>query len=352
MSACLDTGKLPEAPRSEAELEELLATPTPALVALMQRRDGDLLILGAGGKMGGSLCTLASRAIALAGAKTRVIAVSRFTDDRVRARLEDAGIETLSHDLLDPEAIRSLPMAPNVIYMVGRKFGTTGEEAQTWASNVIVPTYVAYHYRAARIVAFSTGCVYPLVSAATGGCSETCAPDPVGEYAQSCLGRERVFEYHSRESGTRVCQMRLNYAVDLRYGVLHDIGSRIMAGLPVDLTVSHFNAIWQGDANERALRCLELCSSPPTAINVTGQETVATRDAALALGQLLERDVTFTGDEADGRMYLSDAALSVRHFGAPVVPLATLLQWQASWLKAGLPSLGRPTHFEVSDGRF
>ena len=236
--------------------------------------------------------------------------------------------------------------------MAGRKFGTQGEEDLTWAMNVIAPDNVATHFRDSRIVAFSTGCVYPLVSVASGGCTEDIPPDPVGEYAQSCLGRERVFSYHSRIHGTPVCLVRLNYAIDLRYGVLFDIGKRVYEGQPVDLTTSHANVIWQGDANNQALLCLEHATSPATALNVTGPETVSVRYVAETFAHLFERDVHFTGNDEDSRMYLNNAAKATALFGYPTVPLMQMIRWQADWIKAGGRSLDKPTHFEVTDGQY
>ena len=343
---------LPKTITDETALDELLSRPAPALIALMQRPEGDLIILGIAGKMGVTLGMMAARAIQAAGARKRVIGVARFTDETARATLEAHGIETIRCDLLDREAVAALPHAANVIYMAGRKFGTQEDADLTWALNVIAPENVAQHFCKSRIVAFSTGCVYPLVTAASGGCTEDQTPAPIGEYAQSCLGRERVFGYHSRVHGARVCLVRLNYAIDLRYGVLHDIGQRVYAGEPVDLSASHFNAIWQGDANRQALLCLEHCAAPAVALNVTGPETVAVRFVAETFGRLFEREVRFTGSEEGSRMYLSNAAKSTALFGYPTVPLAQMIHWQADWIKAGGSTLGKPTHFEVTDGKF
>ena len=318
----------------------------------MQRLEGDLIILGIAGKMGVTLGMLAARAIAAAGAHKRVIGVARFTDETARATLEAHGVETLRCDLLDREAVAMLPRVPNVIYMAGRKFGTQEDADLTWALNVIAPENAAHHFRASRIVAFSTGCVYPLVTATSGGCTENEPPAPAGEYAQSCLGRERVFGYHSRVHGARVCLVRLNYAIDLRYGVLHDIGQQVYAGQPVDLSVSHFNAIWQGDANRQALLCLEHCAAPANILNITGPETISVRFVAETFGRFFGREARFTGSVEGSRMYLSNAAKATALFGYPTVPLAQMIHWQAAWIKAGGRTLGKPTHFEVTDGKF
>ena len=334
-----------------AQLDELLSVPSAQLVAMMKRLDGDLMILGIAGKMGVTMGRLALRAIREAGVAKRVIGVARFTHPEEREKLRAWGVETIGCDLLDREAVRQLPRVRNVIFMAGRKFGTEGNEAQTWAMNTLAPAYVAEHFRDSRIVAFSTGCVYPLVGAASGGCTEETAPAPVGEYAQSCLGRERIFEYHAVKYGTRLLLFRLNYSVDLRYGVLHDIARRIREGQPVENSVGYFNVIWQGDANTCALRALELADSPPAILNVTGPEIASVEETAGELGRLMGKPVAFTGKAGD-RCYLNDASRMCRIFGAPQVSLAQMIRWQAEWIANGGESIGKPTHFEVSDGKF
>ena len=341
----------PERIADTAQLEELLSVPSAELVAMMKRLDGDLMILGIAGKMGVTMGRLALRAIREAGVSKRVIGVARFSHPEEREKLRSWGVETIACDLLDREAVRQLPRVRNVIFMAGRKFGTAGSEAQTWAMNTLAPAYVAEHFRDSRIVAFSTGCVYPLVDAASGGCTEETAPAPVGEYSQSCLGRERIFQYHSEKYGTPVLLFRLNYSVDLRYGVLHDIARRIWEGKPVENTVGHFNVIWQGDANRCALRALELTASPPAILNVTGPEIASVEETARELGRLMGKAVTFTG-RPGGRCYLNDATKMFRRFGKPTVPLAQLIRWQADWIASGGESIGKPTHFEVNDGKF
>ena len=337
--------------QSETDLDEHLSRPHPAVVEMMGRLPGDLLVLGVGGKMGLSLAQAACRAAQEAGVNRRVIGVSRFSDSQARERLEQAGVQTIVADLLDRQALAALPDAENVVYMAGRKFGTQGDASLTWAANVLAPGLVGERYPASRIVAFSTGCVYPLVARTTGGCKESHPPNPVGEYAQSALGRERVFEYASRRYGTSVCLLRLNYAIDLRYGVLHDIALRILEERPVDLAMGAFNCIWQGDAVNQALRALELCASPPRILNVTGPEVLATREVAKRLGRALKRRVVFAGRPAD-TAYLNDAQQATGLFGPPTVSIEEMIEWTARWVQAGGRSHGLPTHFEVRNGTF
>jgi nucleoside-diphosphate-sugar epimerase len=344
--------QLPESIATEEELDELLSRPSPELIGMMRRLDGDMIVLGIGGKMGITLGLAAVRAARDADTAKRVIGVSRFSNASVRQYLENRGVETIACDLLDRQAVGALPKIKNVIYMVGRKFGTQGHEDLTWATNVVAPDNVGHHFKKSRIVVFSTGCVYPLVPVERGGCTESHPPDPVGEYAQSSLGRERVFSYCSRVYGTPVCLMRLNYAIDLRYGVLHDIGMKVYASQPVDLSVSHFNVIWQGDANRQALLCLEHCSSPPSAINVTGPETISARYVAGQFARIFGTEARFTESQADSRMYLSNSAKASSIFGYPSVSLLQMIEWQAAWIRSGGRSLDKPTHFEVTDGRF
>jgi len=265
---------------SEKQLEDLLSEPSPADARAMAEMEGDLVILGVAGKMGPSLARRARRACELAGISKRIIGVARFSERGVRESLEDAGIETVTADLLAPQALAGLPDAPNVLYMAARKFGSTGAEYLTWAMNTLLPGLVAERYAGSRIVAFSTGNVYPLVPATTGGATEELPPAPVGEYAQSALGRERIFEFFSRRNQTPVMLLRLNYAVELRYGVLLDIGRKVFERRPVDVTMGYVNVIWQGDANSVALRSFGLCQSPPAALNLTGPEILAVRGIA------------------------------------------------------------------------
>jgi nucleoside-diphosphate-sugar epimerase len=342
---------LPDVVRTEEELEELLSRPAPAVVEMMRGLSGDLLVLGGGGKVGVSLCRTARRAMEAAGVDKRVIAVDLFPEGPARELLESYGCETITCDLLDRDAVAKLPDAEHVIFMAGRKFGTQGAIELTWAINVLVPANAVHRYRNSRIVVFSTGCVYPLVDAASGGCTEDILPDPRGDYAMSCLGRERVFAHTSQADGTRVCLFRLNYAIECRYGVLHDIGMQVWNNEPVNRSVGQFNALWQGDVNNQALLSLDLCRSPADVINVTGPEMLSTTWAAEAFGRLMDREVTYAGDPGPIG-YLSNAARATELFGFPTVSPKTILRWTAEWIKAGGKDLGKPTHFEVSDGKF
>ena len=342
---------LPSRITNEEMLDDMLTQPSPELIDFMQQLSGDLVILGIAGKMGVTMGQLAVRAARMAGRSTRVFGVSRFSEPTQRAVLDAAGIETIACDLLDATAVQQLPHVPHVIYLAGRKFGTNGDEPLTWAMNTLAAAHVARHFAGSRIVAFSTGCVYPLVAPVTGGCTERDQPAPVGEYAQSCLGRERIFEHFSRTTETPVCLIRLNYANDLRYGVLHDLAQCIWRDEPVDLTVGQVNVIWQGDANAMALRALDACAVPAVPLNITGPETVSVRWAALRLGALLGKTVTFTGNEG-GVAYLNNAARAIQLFGYPRVSLEQMLCWTADWVMSGGRSLNKRTHFEVNTGRF
>lgn len=337
--------------KSVQELEQRLATPSARDCESIRRIDGDIIILGAGGKMGPSLVRRIRRAVQDSGGRNRVIAVSRFSSPDLAHELQRDGVETIACDLLNRDDVAKLPVCPNVLFLSGRKFGSSGRPDLTWAANTIVPLHTAFHFRRSRIVVFSTGNVYPMVNPASGGSLETDSPDPAGEYAQSCLGRERIFEYYSREEGTACLLFRLNYAVDLRYGVLVDIARRIYTGEPIDLTVPAFNAIWQGDANSYALRCLEHCASPPRILNVTGPETASVREAAEYFGRKFEREPLFRGEES-GRALLSNASACHALLGYPEVSLEQLMDWVAQWVAHGGESLNKPTRFEIADGKF
>jgi len=327
-----------------AKLEEALSRPSHADVDFLRRHPGDILILGAGGKIGPSLARLCRRAADAAGTPRRVIAVSRNL-------VVEQGVETIACDLLDRAAAARLPRCPNVLYLAGRKFGSTGNPELTWAMNAVIPAIVAERFLESRIVVFSTGNVYALRDPADGGSRETDEPAPVGEYAQSCLGRERVFQYFSQQYGLRCLLFRLNYAVDLRYGVLVDIARKVHAEAPVELAVPAFNVIWQRDTNSYALRSLEYCASPPRILNITGPEILTVRRAAEFFAQRWNKPCRFAGDE--GRMaLLSDASASHALMGLPSVLEPALAEMVAHWVETGGETLGKPTHFEVADGRF
>jgi nucleoside-diphosphate-sugar epimerase len=339
---------LPARIESIEALEELMTRPSASLVADLAAVPGDILILGIGGKMGPTLARLAKRA----APERRVVGVARFSEPGLREKLTGAGIECIAADLLDRAAIQRLPALPNVIYMAGRKFGSTGAEELTWAMNVHVPAMVAERFAQSRIVAFSTGCVYPYVSVTGQGATETTpAIPPPGTYANSCLGREQMFRYFSGKHGTAGRIIRLNYAIDMRYGVLHDLARRVLAEAPVDVTTGHFNCLWQGDANSQVLRALRHATSPTAPLNVSGPETVSVRAAATALAERLGKKVAFTGSEA-ATGWLVNTAEAARLFGYPLVPLGLLIDWTADWIARGGASLDKPTHFDVRDGQF
>ncbi|HEV8196770.1 MAG TPA: NAD-dependent epimerase/dehydratase family protein [Gemmatimonadales bacterium] len=334
----------------EAALEELLSRPTSAVVTAMAALPGDLMLLGAGGKMGPSLARLTRRASDQAGTSRRVIAVARFSEAGLREALEADGVETVACDLFDRSRLAALPDAPNLIYMAGQKFGTTGEAARTWAVNAALPGIVADRFPEARMVAFSTGNVYPLWPADSEGPAETDAVGPVGEYAQSALARERILEFYSRRNATRMALLRLNYAVEPRYGVLRDIAERVWAGLPVSLAMSRVNLIWQRDANAIALRALEHCESPPLVLNLTGPSH---RVHALAteFGRRWNKAPIFEGQESESAL-LSNAARCGTLFGPPETGIGEMIDRVAEWVEVGGRSLGKPTHFETRDGKF
>ena len=338
-------------PRTEEELDLLLSRPTEELGEFMKKLPGDILILGIGGKIGVTLGMAAVRACQEGDVKKTVYGVSRFSDLTAQKKLEQIGVKTIPCDLLDRKAIDNLPEASNVIFMVGKKFGTEGAAEITWTLNTLVPAHVAERYRESRIVVYSTGCVYDFVSPASGGSIESDPPKPMGDYAQSALGRECIFQYYSRIYGTPVCMLRLNYAIDLRYGVLRDIADKVLKGEPIDLTVGNFNCIWQGDVIRQTLLSLEYCDSPARVLNITGPETVSVRWAAEQFGLRFGKQPYFVGTEGN-RMYLNNAAEATGLFGYPRVPLLHMIEMVADWVQAGGPSLGKPTHFEVVDGKF
>ncbi len=334
----------------EGPLERQLSEPVPALVAEWARVPGDVLIVGAGGKMGPSLARLAVRASSMAGTLRRVFAVSRFATPGVQAQLERDGVTTLAGDLFDRALVDSLPDAKNVIFMAGRKFGTTDDQAATWAVNAWLPGVIAERFPAARVVAFSTGNVYPHTSIAGNGPTEDDPVAPVGEYAASALARERVLTFFSRRNATPMAIMRLNYAIEPRYGVLRDLADQIVAGTPIDLTTAAVNLIWQRDANAIALRLLAHCASPPLVLNVTGP-VYRVADLAQGLATRFGTTARFCGVAGDTAL-LSDARRCVALFGPPPTGIDAMLDAVAAWVKGGGRTLQRPTHFERRDGRF
>lgn len=338
--------------QTESELEERLTRPDEETASAMAALDDDLLILGAGGKMGPSLARLARHAADKAGVKKRVIAVARFTNDKLPSELAAGGIETITCDLLDREALDKLPDVPNVIFMAARKFGTSGGEHLTWAMNTYLPGLVAERYRNSRIVAFSTGNVYPLLPVSQGGALETTPVGPVGEYAQSALGRERLFEYGSMRWGTPVAILRLNYAVELRYGVLVDIGRAVFERRPIDLCMPFVNVIWQGDANSWCLRSFAHCQSPPFVLNITGPETLSVRELALEFGRHFGIEPIFVSETEGSSALLSDIGRARRLFGNPTVRPPEMIEWIANWIRQDGVMLDKPTHFQTRDGRF
>jgi nucleoside-diphosphate-sugar epimerase len=342
---------MPDRIQSEAELEDRLSTPSAEDVAFFRDLEGDLMIIGVAGKMGPSLARRAARAAQSAGAEGRIIGVSRFSAPSAELHLQQAGVETLRADLLDSGAVSALPDARNVIFMAGRKFGSTGAESLTWAMNAYLPALIAERFRHSRIVAFSSGNVYPLVPVESGGATEDTPPAPVGEYAQSVLARERIFEHFSRRHETPVTLLRLNYAIDLRYGVLLDIGSKVFEGRTVDVTMGAVNVIWQGDANSVALRSVAHCQSPPLILNLTGLETLSIRALANRFGEIFGKAPVLEGQEAATAL-LNNASLCHRMFGAPSVTVEQMIEWTARWIMSEGPTLNKPTHFESRDGRF
>ena len=378
---------------TEAQLDDILTRPGARLIEFVRRLPSPLLVLGAGGKMGPTLAVLARRAAEAAGCPLRVMAVSRFNDASARTWLESRGVETISCDLFDRASVATLPEANGVIYLVGLKFGTSQNPALTWAANTLIPTAVAERFRQSRIVALSTGNVYPLVPVTSGGAKESHPLTPLGEYANAAVARERIFEYHAQCHGTPLVLVRLNYAVELRYGVLRDIAEKVWRGEAVDLSNGYFNCIWQGDANDMIIRALALAENPPRPLNLTGPDVLSIRSLAARLGELMgvsvksqdadgdvapagdplspslsptrgegarrvgegapstPRTVKLTGIEA-GDALLSNASRAIELLGQPSVSLEDMLRWTAHWVMRGGRSLNKPTHFEVRDGKY
>ena len=341
----------PEKIVSEAILEDMLSIPTAEAVEMFSGVEGDIMFLGIGGKIGPTLAKMAKRACDQAGVEKRIYGVSLFESDQQRKQIEDIGIETIHGDLLDMDFIKSLPKAKNVFFLAGMKFGSEENISLTWAVNSYMPALVADHFKESNIVAFSTGCVYPLVPVESGGSLETDLPLPVGEYAQSCLGRERMFEYGSKQHHTKVCLIRLNYSVEMRYGVLVDIALKVKNREPIDLSMGYFNVIWQGDVNDVVLRSLEICDTPAKILNITGEEILSVQEVATEFGQLFNVEPEFVNEEAKTAL-LNNAEQAFQLFGRPKVSTTQIIKWIADWISEERETLGKPTHYEVRDGKY
>ncbi len=339
------------APATIDELEAELSRPTDALVRAMGELEGDILILGVGGKMGPTLARMARRASAAAQVQRRIIGVSRFSENGLAERLNGWDIETIRCDLLDRAALAQLPSAENLVFMAGMKFGASENPALTWAMNCLLPAQVAERFAESRIVAFSSGNVYGMTSTAGQGSIETDPPAPIGEYAATVLGRERMFEFCSRRWQTPTVLLRLNYAVELRYGVLVDLANRILAEAPIDVSMSMANVIWQAEANALALQSLRVAECPPRVLNIAGSDFFRIRDVSERLGRLLDKAPRFVGTEAD-EAFLSNAEVSYEMFESPSVSLDQMIRWTADWVARGGADLGKPTHFESRDGNY
>ncbi len=336
---------------NEAQLEDMLSRPSAESVEMFSRLDGDIIFLGVAGKIGISLAQMAKRACDKAGVKKRIIGVSNFENNEQQKKIRKSGIETIHGDLLDTKFTATLPSVKNVFYLAGMKFGSVDNLSLTWAVNTYLPAIVADHFRQSRIVAFSTGCVYPLVSVESGGSRETDPPLAVGEYAQSCLGRERMFEYGSNRNKTEVIIIRLNYSVEMRYGVLVDIALKVKNNEPVDLTMGHFNVIWQGDMNDFVLRSLGFAKSPARVLNITGKEILSVRETAMEFGKHFGVTPAFENVEAPTAL-LNNAEEAFGLFGPPKTPVRLVIKWIAQWINDERELLGKPTHFEVRDGKY
>lgn len=333
------------------QLEQQYSEPSEALLNDLENLQGDVMILGIGGKMGVSMGKLLVDGFAKLGRQQKVYGVSRFSGEQTLQQVRSSGVETISCDLLDEQQLAELPDVPNIIYLAGHKFGTTGREDFTWAMNTYLPGRIAEKFKKSRIVAFSSGNVLPFVPLSEGGVDEEQVPEPIGEYAQSCLGRERIFQYFSKKNGTPVLIYRLNYAVDFRYGVLMEIGRAVWEERPVDLRSQNVNVIWQGDANEMAIRSLLHCTSPARTLNITGPETLSTRWIALQFAERFGKTAQFENQAADSAL-LNNASASHRLFGYPRVTIREIIEINAKWISAGGEDFGKPTHFQERGGKF
>jgi dTDP-4-dehydrorhamnose reductase len=347
----MNMNNFPEKIKDTEQLEEMLSRPEPEVVETFSGLDGDIIFLGVAGKIGISLARMAKRACEEAGIRKRIIGVSNFESIEQQKSLGRYGIETISGDLLDTKFTSTLPAVKNVIYLAGMKFGSTENLAMTWAVNTYLPAIIAEHFKQSRIVAFSTGCVYPLVPVESGGSTESDNPDAIGEYAQSCLGRERMFEYGSIRNKTDVALIRLNYSVEMRYGVLVDIAVKVWNRQPVDLAMGYFNVIWQGDLNNYVLRSIKYAGSPAKVLNITGPEILSVREVATEFGRLFGIDPVFENSEAQTAL-LNNASHAFDLFGKPKTPVSQVIKWIAGWIGSGNDLLGKPTHFEVRDGKY
>jgi hypothetical protein len=331
----------------ENMLEDILSTPGKGLKEDLGRLDGDIMILGVGGKVGPTLSMMAKRA----APDKRVIGVARFSDPDIKRRLECMGVETIQCDLLELEEVEKLPQVKNIVYMAGKKFETDGMEPYTWAMNAVVPSFAGRHFKDSRIVVFSTLCVYPFAPVKGPGWDESCKPTPLGEYPNSCVARERIFQYYVRRNGNSGRLVRLNYAIDLRYGVLHDIAKWILNGEPIDAGTAEVNIIWQGDSTSHILRCLHHCTRPATPINIGYPENSSVRNLANRFGEIFGRKPRFKGNELD-TAWINDNSLARSLFGEPAIDIDTMIRWNADWITRGMPVYTKPTRFEVRDGVF
>lgn len=338
-------------PLEDEKIDEWFAQPTQGVLETLKRLEGDLLVLGVAGKMGVTTALMAKRGLEQLGRSNRVIGVSRFSNPAAREKLEKYGIETIPADLLNSEDLAKIPEVPNILYLAGQKFGTSDSPEVAWAMNAVLPAKVCERFQKSKIVAFSTGCVYPWASITGGGSTEDVELDTLGDYANSCVGRERVFTYYSKKNQTPVSLYRLNYAIDLRYGVLVDVATKVLAGEPVDVTMGHVNLIWQGDAIARAIQCLDHTAVPPAPINITGPETIPVRDLAHRFARIFGKEAQIVGEEVD-KCWLSNAAKSFKLFGYPEVSLAEMIDWVAEYLQNGGVLLGKPTHFDSKNAKF